>query len=41
MTVFSAAAGRDLAIIVAASLAAAIIVNLGPIFVLVRMWVES
>lgn len=41
MTVFSAAAGRDLAIIAAASLVMAILVNLGPIFALVRMWVES
>jgi hypothetical protein len=41
MTVFSASAGRDLALIVVTSLAAAVIVNLPALAALVRIWVES
>lgn len=41
MTVFSAAASRDLALIVVASLGAAVVVNLPGIVALVRLWVES
>lgn len=41
MTVFSATASKELAIIVGASIGAAILVNLPTAFALVRLWVES
>lgn len=41
MTIFSASAGRDLAIIVFTSLLAAVIANLPTLFALARLWVES
>lgn len=41
MTVFSAAASKDLAIIVGSSLIAAVAVNLSPIISLIRLWLES
>lgn len=40
MTVFSAAAGKDLAIIVASALLAAFVVNLGPLVALFVEWVN-
>jgi hypothetical protein len=41
MTVFSAAASRDLVIIVAASIGAAILVNLPSIAALAMLWLDS
>ncbi len=41
MTVFSAGASKDLAIIVGGSLLAAVIVNLPAFVALARLWVES
>jgi hypothetical protein len=41
MTVFSAAASRDLVLIVVSSLIAAVVVNLPGIVALMRLWVES
>jgi hypothetical protein len=41
MTVFSAVASKDLALIVVGSLAAAVIVNLPTLAALARLWLES